>query len=284
MLVHGWPGSFYEFYKILPLLTENQDGLAFEVICPSIPGYGFSDAPRKQGRRWEINWHVSAWAADVYTCFPYLFRFWQSGHRKSFPDSDGAFRVLPVLSAGRRLGLPDHHQHGTDEASVRDSKTSAYTPQLTTAVEFTPPNCFLEGALWHLYIDCETVLALWLKDQKLEKIMMFCWEKNMTNTCSYSSKLTLNTKQCHKTFKLCQNWQWLSSCFTLSLFQVCERTALKHVEFNKGIQSADVPHDRSLSALPGGLKSGRCSPVVPFLREKCLGDPEGIRIPSHPGH
>ncbi|XP_041803083.1 epoxide hydrolase 1 [Chelmon rostratus] len=49
MLVHGWPGSFYEFYKILPLLTENQDGLVFEVICPSIPGYGFSDAPQKQG-------------------------------------------------------------------------------------------------------------------------------------------------------------------------------------------------------------------------------------------
>ncbi|XP_070697609.1 epoxide hydrolase 1 [Pempheris klunzingeri] len=49
MLVHGWPGSFYEFYRILPLLTDNQDGVAFEVICPSIPGYGFSEAPRKQG-------------------------------------------------------------------------------------------------------------------------------------------------------------------------------------------------------------------------------------------
>ncbi|XP_054455864.1 epoxide hydrolase 1 [Anoplopoma fimbria] len=49
MLVHGWPGSFYEFYKILPLLTENRDGLVFEVICPSIPGYGFSEAPHKQG-------------------------------------------------------------------------------------------------------------------------------------------------------------------------------------------------------------------------------------------
>nr|ACQ91144.1 microsomal epoxide hydrolase [Mugil cephalus] len=49
MLVHGWPGSFYEFYKILPLLTQNHDGVAFEVICPSIPGYGFSDAPHKQG-------------------------------------------------------------------------------------------------------------------------------------------------------------------------------------------------------------------------------------------
>uniref|UniRef100_A0A665W3D3 Epoxide hydrolase n=1 Tax=Echeneis naucrates TaxID=173247 RepID=A0A665W3D3_ECHNA len=49
MLVHGWPGSFYEFYKILPLLTENQDGVVFEVICPSIPGYGFSEAPHKKG-------------------------------------------------------------------------------------------------------------------------------------------------------------------------------------------------------------------------------------------
>ncbi|KAG5266906.1 hypothetical protein AALO_G00237630 [Alosa alosa] len=49
MLVHGWPGSFFEFYKILPLLTETQDGLAFEVICPSIPGYGYSEAPQKQG-------------------------------------------------------------------------------------------------------------------------------------------------------------------------------------------------------------------------------------------
>nr|XP_020515127.1 epoxide hydrolase 1-like [Labrus bergylta]XP_029138433.1 epoxide hydrolase 1-like [Labrus bergylta]XP_029138434.1 epoxide hydrolase 1-like [Labrus bergylta] len=50
MLVHGWPGSFYEFYRILPLLTESRDGVVFEVICPSIPGYGFSEAPHKQGR------------------------------------------------------------------------------------------------------------------------------------------------------------------------------------------------------------------------------------------
>ncbi|XP_072565533.1 epoxide hydrolase 1 [Paramormyrops kingsleyae] len=49
MMVHGWPGSFFEFYKILPLLTEQEDGLAFEVICPSIPGYGFSEAPNRQG-------------------------------------------------------------------------------------------------------------------------------------------------------------------------------------------------------------------------------------------
>ncbi|XP_027863223.1 epoxide hydrolase 1 [Xiphophorus couchianus] len=49
MLVHGWPGSFYEFYKILPLLTQNHNGFAFEVVIPSIPGYGFSEAPHKKG-------------------------------------------------------------------------------------------------------------------------------------------------------------------------------------------------------------------------------------------
>lgn len=49
MLVHGWPGSFFEFYRILPILTQNQDGIAFEVICPSIPGYGYSEAPHKKG-------------------------------------------------------------------------------------------------------------------------------------------------------------------------------------------------------------------------------------------
>lgn len=51
LLVHGWPGSFAEFYNILPLLTNPEDNrsVALEVICPSIPGYGFSQASAKQG-------------------------------------------------------------------------------------------------------------------------------------------------------------------------------------------------------------------------------------------
>ncbi|XP_072106439.1 epoxide hydrolase 1-like, partial [Mobula birostris] len=56
MLIHGWPGSFYEFYKIASLLKDRgshtldkHQNLAFEMVCPSIPGYGFSEAPHKQG-------------------------------------------------------------------------------------------------------------------------------------------------------------------------------------------------------------------------------------------
>lgn len=50
LLAHGWPGSFFEFDRIIPLLTDPDDpDLAFEVVCPSIPGYGFSEAPHKTG-------------------------------------------------------------------------------------------------------------------------------------------------------------------------------------------------------------------------------------------
>ena len=54
LLTHGWPGSVVEFLKILAPLTDPvahggraQD--AFHVVCPSLPGYGFSQAPRAPG-------------------------------------------------------------------------------------------------------------------------------------------------------------------------------------------------------------------------------------------
>lgn len=40
MLLHGWPDSFYRFVKILPLLTTGEH--SFDVVIPSIPGFGFS--------------------------------------------------------------------------------------------------------------------------------------------------------------------------------------------------------------------------------------------------
>ena len=54
LIVHGWPGSVWEFYKMIPMLTDpavygGKDEDAFEVIAPSIPGYGFSEAPHRTG-------------------------------------------------------------------------------------------------------------------------------------------------------------------------------------------------------------------------------------------
>jgi pimeloyl-ACP methyl ester carboxylesterase len=54
LLTHGWPGSFFEFNKIVEPLTrpEVHGGRiedAFHVVAPSLPGYGWSEAPRERG-------------------------------------------------------------------------------------------------------------------------------------------------------------------------------------------------------------------------------------------
>lgn len=50
LLIHGYPDSFVRFLKILPLLTApDENGNSFDVIVPSIPGYGFSGKPDKPG-------------------------------------------------------------------------------------------------------------------------------------------------------------------------------------------------------------------------------------------
>jgi len=44
LLMHGWPGTVREFYDFIPLLTTPSDksDYVFEVIAPSLPGYGWS--------------------------------------------------------------------------------------------------------------------------------------------------------------------------------------------------------------------------------------------------
>lgn len=47
---HPGPGTFLEVRKLLPLLTASSpDHPSFHVVALSLPGYGFSEAPRKQG-------------------------------------------------------------------------------------------------------------------------------------------------------------------------------------------------------------------------------------------
>jgi pimeloyl-ACP methyl ester carboxylesterase len=66
LLSHGWPGSIVEFAKIIAPLTDpvahgGRAEDAFHVICPSLPGYGFSDPPREPG--WDARRIALAFAA-----------------------------------------------------------------------------------------------------------------------------------------------------------------------------------------------------------------------------
>ena len=48
ILTHGWPSSFLEMKKLIPLLTQSSP-LAFDLVIPSMMGYGFSQKIRESG-------------------------------------------------------------------------------------------------------------------------------------------------------------------------------------------------------------------------------------------
>jgi pimeloyl-ACP methyl ester carboxylesterase len=54
IITHGWPGSVVEFSKVIGPLTED-----FHVVCPALPGYGFSGKPAATG--WTVERIAAAW-------------------------------------------------------------------------------------------------------------------------------------------------------------------------------------------------------------------------------
>ena len=55
VMTHGWPGSIVEFLKVIGPLAED-----FDLVLPSLPGYGFSDKPEAPG--WRVERIADAWA------------------------------------------------------------------------------------------------------------------------------------------------------------------------------------------------------------------------------
>ena len=65
IITHGWPGSVVEFHKVIEPLTDptahgGSAADAFHVVCPSLPGFGFSAKPTETG--WGVDRIASAWA------------------------------------------------------------------------------------------------------------------------------------------------------------------------------------------------------------------------------
>jgi epoxide hydrolase len=65
IMTHGWPGSVVEFGKVIGPLSDpaahgGDPADAFHVVCPSLPGYGFSGKPDRTG--WGVERIAAAWA------------------------------------------------------------------------------------------------------------------------------------------------------------------------------------------------------------------------------
>jgi epoxide hydrolase len=65
IMTHGWPGSIVEFLKVIGPLSDpgahgGDPADAFHVVCPSLPGYGYSDKPERTG--WGLEKIAEAWS------------------------------------------------------------------------------------------------------------------------------------------------------------------------------------------------------------------------------
>ncbi len=62
IITHGWPGSIVEMLNVIGPLSDPADGTdAFDVVVPSMPGYGFSGIPTTTG--WDPVHIADAWIA-----------------------------------------------------------------------------------------------------------------------------------------------------------------------------------------------------------------------------
>jgi hypothetical protein len=98
--VHGWPGSVFEFDKVIeplrdPLRHGGDASDAFHVVCPSIPGYGFSGPTVGPG--WNVR-RISAAFALLMQRLEY--------HRYGAAGGDwGAIITTDLLRSGAGAGV-----------------------------------------------------------------------------------------------------------------------------------------------------------------------------------
>lgn len=59
VMTHGWPSSFMEFDRVVPMLLKGNGEICFNLVIPSLPGFGFSNPLRTLG--WNHRSIAAAW-------------------------------------------------------------------------------------------------------------------------------------------------------------------------------------------------------------------------------
>ena len=120
LITHGWPGSVVEFHKVIePLANPTAHGGdaadAFHVICPSLPGYGFSGKPTATG--WGVGKIAEVWDA-LMTHIGYDRYFAQGGDWGA-----GVTTAIAMQDKGHCAGIHVNMPSGSPTQEARDNPT-----------------------------------------------------------------------------------------------------------------------------------------------------------------
>lgn len=199
IITHGWPGSIVEFHKVIePLANPTEHGGeaadAFHVICPTLPGFGFSGKPTTTG--WGVERIAAAWA-NLMQRLGYESYFAQGGDWGSAvtralgsddPDHCSAIHLTLAMGSRRRSeGEPTaEEQRAIDGRDYYQAWDSGYSKQQATRPQtlgYGLADSPAGQAAWILekfwaWTDCdghpENVLD---RDELLDNVM-FYWATN----------------------------------------------------------------------------------------------------------
>ena len=168
IMTHGWPGSFFEFERVVrrladPAAFDEPLRPAFHVVVPSLPGYGFSDAPTGLG--WNIPRIAATWAELMdrlgYSRFIALGSDWGTSISTSLALNHrnrmiGLHLLPPLVPPPAGVRLTDLERTAITRLAERNRTSSAYSQ-----IQATTPQ-----TLGYSLVDSPVGLCAWI----LEKV------------------------------------------------------------------------------------------------------------------
>ena len=201
LMTHGWPGSVVEFHKVIdPLVDPVSHGGdpadAFHLVCPSLPGYGFSDQPAETGfgvekiaQMWDelmkrLGYEAyyaqgGDWGSAVTTAIGMQNLGACKGIHVNMPNVRATKQALKDPDAADKLALAGAAYYQQWGAGY--SKQQSTRPQTLGYALVDSP---MGQAMWIIekfyeWTDCdghpENVLT---KDELLDNVMYYWWQGN----------------------------------------------------------------------------------------------------------
>ena len=211
LLIHGWPGSITEFLDFIPLLTDpaahgGDPKDSFDVVAPSLPGYGFSGMPKVPGMGVNGIADVFARLMDQVGYDSYVAQGGDWGasisSRMGFSHADKVkaihinmvFGGRPYLGPGSRP-LSEAEQQYVKELAQWEDDEGAYghiqgTKPQTLAYGLNDSPAGLAAWIvekWRSWSDCEgDIESVYTKDQILTNVTLY-WVTGTINSSPVST-------------------------------------------------------------------------------------------------
>jgi pimeloyl-ACP methyl ester carboxylesterase len=167
IITHGWPGSIIELLEVIAPLTDptaygGRAEDAFDVVVPSLPGYGFSGEPTEVG--WDPGRVARAWAV-LMSRLGYT-RYVAQGGDVGAVVTDAMGRQAPPGLAGihlnllvTALGAPHPADSAEERAAAEALATFSATGRGYLIEQSTRPE-----TIGYALLDSPVALAAWMLD------------------------------------------------------------------------------------------------------------------------